>query len=88
MYKFDGEKATEITRNVARFIVKDLRPYSIVESQHFKDMVYSLNPKYKAPGRQTFSEIIVPNMYKKAKEELTVLLGQAQQVSTFIVFFN
>lgn len=39
-------RAQKITKSVAVFICKDLRPYSVVENQGFKKMIHTLEPQY------------------------------------------
>lgn len=40
-----SDRAKKITKAVARFIAKDLRPYSVVENQGFRFRSHTLEPK-------------------------------------------
>ena len=43
------------TSSIVRLIVKDFQLYSVVESDDFQDMVNTLEPRYKIPSRQHFT---------------------------------
>jgi hypothetical protein len=45
-YKPSSQRAMSITNKVSSFIIKDLRPFSIVEDLGFKELVQALDPKY------------------------------------------
>ena len=54
-----------ITEAIAKFIVKDLRPYSVVQNAGFKNLLHVLDPKYTIPSRQHFSDKVIPEIYHK-----------------------
>ncbi|XP_078682098.1 E3 SUMO-protein ligase ZBED1-like [Branchiostoma floridae x Branchiostoma belcheri] len=64
--KMPPEKQHQITGRLCHYIVKALRPYSIVDDQHFRAFVNELNPSYKIPGRCEVSERFIPKMYEVA----------------------
>lgn len=66
----NSEKAKRITRSVAGFIAKDLRPYSVVENQGFRTMLQVLEPRYTLPSRRYFSETAVPALYSECKDHI------------------
>ncbi|XP_048036276.1 E3 SUMO-protein ligase ZBED1-like [Megalobrama amblycephala] len=63
----NSERAKRITRSVACFIAKDLRPYSVVENAGFRHMLKTIEPRYKLPTRATFSDSAFPALYKETK---------------------
>ena len=65
--KLPAAKAHRITMRVACFIVKNLRPFSMVEDVEFREMVEEMEPRYKMPNRATFTEDLVPRMYEYVK---------------------
>ena len=65
-YSSSSPKATEITSKIARYIVKDLRPFRLVESSEFRGILKSLDPRYQVPSRKPFSGVIIPPTYKNA----------------------
>ena len=80
-YPKDSKRAAEITHRIARFIIKDLRPYRIVDTPEFRDMLRTLDPRYHAPSRKQFSEIIIPKLYAEIKFQVIQDLRTAEQVS-------
>lgn len=64
-YKPTSQRYKDITQAVGKFIVKDLRPFSVVSNDGFKDMIRVLDPRYDLPSRTYFSETVIPNMYNE-----------------------
>ena len=58
-----SEKANRITESISHFICKDLRPYSVVENTAFRNMIYTLEPRYTIPSRRFFSDTALPEIY-------------------------
>ena len=52
----NSERAKRITKSIARFIAMNLRPYSVVENIGFRGMVGTLEPRYRIPSRQYFTD--------------------------------
>jgi len=65
-----SQRAKVITLAIAQFIIKDLRPFSVVENSGFKNMVQILEPKYTLPSRQHFSDKMVPDIYEDVKNNV------------------
>ncbi|KAJ8303649.1 hypothetical protein KUTeg_018759 [Tegillarca granosa] len=80
-YGANSLRAKTITNSIANFIIKDLRPYRIVESKEFKDMLKTLDSRYTVPGRKTFSYKIIPDKYREVKQEVIASLSKAEQVA-------
>ncbi|KAI2645902.1 E3 SUMO-protein ligase ZBED1 [Labeo rohita] len=74
-------RAKAITASIARFICKDMCPYSVVENTGFREMINTLEPRYKIPSRQFFSEKCIPELYRSTKEELQLKLSQSVRVA-------
>lgn len=66
----NSHRAKTITASIARFICKDMWPYCVVENTGFREMINTLEPRYKIPSRQFFSEKCIPELYWSTKEEL------------------
>ncbi|XP_058249716.1 E3 SUMO-protein ligase ZBED1-like [Hemibagrus wyckioides] len=77
----NSNRAKSITASIARFICKDMRPYSVVENTGFREMINILEPRYKIPSRQFFSEKYIPELYQSTKEELQLKLSQCTRVA-------
>jgi hypothetical protein len=58
----DGRKS-DITRAIAKMMVKDLEPFSLVEREGFRDLVRLLEPRYEMPHRQYFSRTLIPTLH-------------------------
>ena len=75
-YWQSSERAKLITAKIANFIVKDLRPFSVVSNEGFCDLVKALDSRYVMPSRGYFSQTVIPDMYAKLK----LPLSQAYQI--------
>ena len=62
-YGFNSAKSQHITNAVGQFLAVDMRPFSVIESPGFKQMVHALDPRYKIPSRTHFSEKVIPDIY-------------------------
>ena len=59
---------------LARFLVKDEQPFSVVDGEGFRDFVQVLQPKFDIPGRMTVSKDVLKLFSEegaKLKKELT-----------------
>ena len=45
-YPPNSNRASDINEKIGRFIVKDLQPFKVVESESFKEVLRNLDPKY------------------------------------------
>lgn len=65
------------TLSVSKFIGTTMQPYNLVENKAFIDMINTLNPRYKLPGRKYFSQTGIPKLYndvvEKIKQELALV---------------
>ncbi|CAL1281113.1 unnamed protein product [Larinioides sclopetarius] len=60
----------QCTAAVTKFIATAMQPYNIVESPPFVDMVRTLNPRYKLPGRKYFSKNAISKLFNDTKEKI------------------
>ena len=65
---FSSPRAVNITKSIATFICRDLRPYSVVENEGFRQMLQTLEPRYEILSRKYFTEKAVPALYDETKE--------------------
>ena len=54
-----------ITRDIGMFLAADMRPFTTVNSQHFRAMIATLEPKYSLPARTTFVTKVIPDLYEE-----------------------
>ena len=78
-YPANSPKASQITLAIGKFIVADMRPFSMVESAAFRDLMATADPRYKVPNRQHFSDILLPKMYNDAKARVKAVVSQASR---------
>ncbi len=76
-----SEQAKKITRAIACFISKDLRPYSVIENDGFRYMLHTIEPRYNIPSRRLFTEKMVPQLYQETKNEVAEALKTATRVA-------
>ncbi|KAK7477892.1 hypothetical protein BaRGS_00030888 [Batillaria attramentaria] len=50
-YPANSPRAKDITQKLAIFIVKDLRPYALVENKQFRSLLAALDERYQCPSR-------------------------------------
>ncbi|KAK0145636.1 Zinc finger BED domain-containing protein 1 [Merluccius polli] len=72
---------TVITKSIGKFIAMDLRPYSVVENEGFREMVHTLEPRYKIPCRRYFTDTAIPTLYAKTKSKVLDTLTNAGRVA-------
>nr|XP_055049286.1 E3 SUMO-protein ligase ZBED1-like [Misgurnus anguillicaudatus] len=77
----NSERAKKITRSIACFIAKDLRPYSVVENEGFVCMLQTAEPRYVIPSRKFFTESAVPQLYNETKRKVATALTETTRVA-------
>lgn len=76
-----SKRAKTITKAIAFFICKDMKPYCVVENEGFRYLLEVLEPRYNIPSRQYFSESYIPKLYTKVRDEVIHGLMSAEQVA-------
>ena len=76
----DSPRAIKITEAIATFVCKDLRPYSVVENEGFKQLVHVLDPHYVMVQRKHLTETVIPMMYTCVKEFILTKMQSAERV--------
>lgn len=66
---------------LAKMIVKQYCPFTIVESEDFKKFVQTVNPGYSLPSRKTISSRLIPELYEKCVEEVREHLRNVRYVT-------
>ena len=80
-YWQSSERAKLITAKIANFIVKDLRPFSVVSNEGFCDLVKTFDSRYVMPSRGYFSQTVIPDMYEKVKTDIVTSLSNITTVA-------
>ncbi len=66
----DSVKAKSITRAIGMMVAVDLRPYSIVENDGFRELLKLLEPRYSMISRRELANTIVPEIFSALKEKV------------------
>lgn len=77
----NSKRAMSITAAITHFICKDMRPYSVVENDGFRELLHTLEPRYTIPSRKHFSETCIPRLYNQVKNEVKSELMNAERVA-------
>lgn len=70
MAQGSGVLQSTVDKTVVRFVVENMLPLQIVDSQSFRDMAHNLNPNKEVPSRRTMGRRILKT-YEEMKESLT-----------------
>ena len=67
-------KAKAITNAIGKMVAIDLRPYSVVENEGFRELMRVLEPRYSIVSRKELTNVVVPEIYSdlegKIKESI------------------
>ncbi|XP_077314545.1 E3 SUMO-protein ligase ZBED1-like [Lithobates pipiens] len=77
----NSENGKRITKAVATFIAKDLRPYSVVDNTGFHYLLKTIEPRYKIPSRSHFTENVIPALYHETKAQIITSMSQASRAA-------
>lgn len=80
-YSKQSKRHNELTRAVALFMCKDMRPFSIVNDDGFRSLLKLLDPKFDLPGRTHFAETVIPALYTETKTSVLNELKSAPAVA-------
>ena len=67
-YDRNSQKCNDIDRSLARFVMDDIRPISIVEGHGFKNFVNALDPRYTIPSRRYLLDNKIVPLYHTTKD--------------------
>ena len=56
-------KAKAITNAIGKMVAIDLRPYSVVENEGFRELMRVLEPRYSVVSRKELTNVVVPEIY-------------------------
>ena len=73
-YPLQSARAQASTTEIARFLVKDMRPYSLVESPHFRSLLATMDERYQTPSLSYFSKTAIPSMHDELKTKVLGML--------------
>lgn len=65
----ESQRAREITLSLAKMIVKDLQPISMVEDQGFRHFMKVVDPRYQIPSRKSIMAGEIPKLYEQTQKQ-------------------
>ena len=72
--KCSTERAATITKLIAEFVARDLRPLSVVAGDGFRQLLNGLEPGYQVPSHSHITTIC-RQLFQSKKEELRTMLN-------------
>ena len=70
----------QITNAIVIFIAGDMLPLSIVESEHLRNSIKTVDPKYQIPSHKQVSSKLLHETSKVVQNNLPVQLKKKQRV--------
>uniref|UniRef100_A0A674MCS2 BED-type domain-containing protein n=1 Tax=Takifugu rubripes TaxID=31033 RepID=A0A674MCS2_TAKRU len=68
LQKSQSQRAREITLSLAKMIVKDLQPISMVEDLGFRHFMKVVDPRYQIPSRKSMMAGEIPKLYEQTQK--------------------
>lgn len=65
-----SHKAKQITEAIARMMILDFQPFSLVEDAGFKRLMRVVEPRYQLPSRKYFSTTVLPKLYQDTIDQI------------------
>ena len=70
-----SQRLQTITKHIAMFIAHDMRPFSVVDSLGFRNLIRTLEPRYIIPSRTHFAEKVIPDLYLHTRQEVQRIIA-------------
>jgi len=81
------KRAKELTKSLVKFVIKDLRPLSIIEGEGFLEFMEIAVPEYSVPSKQTITRLVEQTALNE-RENLTCFLKNISHVCITIDFWT
>ncbi len=76
-YHIHSQKAVEITKAIAEFVALDMRPISVVDGSGFRNLLHTLDSRYKMVSRNHLLERYLVPMHNLCKEAVKLDIAQS-----------
>lgn len=73
--------SVELHYAIGKMIAIDNQPYSFVEDEGFRNVMYKAQPQYQIPSREYFKQNILPKMYEDCREKIRALISSSDYIS-------
>lgn len=77
-YGRDSERKKTLDKALAKLVIRDLQPLSLVENEGFRDFVKELDPRYLLPCRRTLRDKLINGAYEKTLQNVSNIIGNAR----------
>ena len=84
----DDMRSKAIDYKIGAMLTLDNQPFSMVGDLGFVNLMQSLKPKYTLPHRKTFTDKILPTMYKTANNCIKDMINQMSYISFTTDFWS
>ncbi|KAE9523138.1 hypothetical protein AGLY_016452 [Aphis glycines] len=81
------KRAKELTKSLVKFVIKDLRPLSIIEGEGFLEFMEIAVPEYSVPSKQTVTRLVEQTALNE-RENLKCFLKNISHVCITIDFWT
>lgn len=81
MWEIKNSKSVQIHYKIGEMICLDNQPYSIVHNEGFKRLMLHAFPLYTIPSRTYFTNNIIPDIYSRLRNKITLSLQKAEYIS-------
>ena len=65
-----------LARVVLTYLIKDLKPITVVDSAGFKFLLDQFNPRFKLPTKNYFRDNLLPHVFEEVKAQVILELGE------------
>lgn len=80
-YKPNNPKKIMFDKQVAKMVVVQYLPFSIVDGPEFIKLCNMMDSRYVPPSRKILSNTLIPQLYSEMKDKLLMILNSVQYVS-------
>ena len=80
-YSVSSTRQCMLQKCVAEFLIENLVPFNVVESNSFLNLMKQLDPKFNVGTRKTYSDVILPKMYAATGEKVNNILKLIEGVA-------
>ncbi|XP_038590224.1 E3 SUMO-protein ligase ZBED1-like [Micropterus salmoides] len=77
-YEKGSKRKREITDVITLRLAKDMAPINTVTKEGFKNMIQTLDKRYKIPSRTYFSQVAIRELYDKCKAQVETELSRVE----------
>ena len=77
----DNSRAIKTTEALTHFITLDDQPLSVVDNVGFRRLLEVLEPRYEIPSRLYITDVMLPKVYDKVKNNVWYLVHDAETIS-------